>query len=195
MEVSIKYQLITTLFSVCMGFVIGMIYEIFKIFRILSGLEFSNKLQSRIETIKLPIIKGLKIKNGKLGKIKRKILYFIWDLLFFIVITPIMQIFIYATSSGVVRWYIILGSFLGFLIYYITISKIISKLYEYVLLIVKIIFAYIMYFFKLPFNKLIFVMNNKVIKLKKKRKMKKALYKKEEIQNRKNIIISTGKLN
>ncbi len=193
MEISIKYQLITALLSVFIGVFIGLIYDAFKIFRILSGLEFSSKLQKRIETIKLPIIKGLKIKNTKFSKIKRKILYVLWDLLFFVVITPIMQVFIYATSSGVVRWYIILGAFLGFIIYYFTVSKIVSIVYEYTLLVLKIIFSYITYFIRLPFNKLILVLKIKLKKHKEKLANKKTSKKKKTNTGMRQKIVSYGK--
>ena len=99
MEISIRYQLISTLLSVGIGIVIGMIYDIFKFFRILSGLEFSSRIQDKVESLKLPIIKNIKMKKGKFSDIKEKILYFIWDLLFFIAITPVMQIFIHVSSE------------------------------------------------------------------------------------------------
>lgn len=193
MEISIRYQLISTLLSVGIGIVIGMIYDIFKFFRILSGLEFSSRIQDKVESLKLPIIKNIKMKKGKFSDIKEKILYFIWDLLFFIAITPVMQIFIHVSSSGIVRWYIIIGALLGYIIYYFTISKVISVIYEYILLAIKIILTYIMFFVKLPLEKFRSILINELKKLTNERKIKKATRKKIKMENKRNIIYISGK--
>ena len=65
MEISIKYQLITTLISLAMGVFIGLIYEFFKILRILFGLELNNRVAEKIEKIRFPLIKKLEIKSPK----------------------------------------------------------------------------------------------------------------------------------
>ena len=194
MEILIKNQLITALFSVFIGIAIGVIYDIFKIFRILSGLDFSNKFQEKIEALALPVIKKIKIKKEKKLSIKDKILYFWWDLLFFIAITPIMLIFIYATSSGVVRWYIIGGAFLGYIIYYLTVSRLISVMCEYIAFIIKIIFAYAIHFLKLPFKKLMLALKRKIISFKKKVKAKKMVSEKNETRNKREVVFLSGRI-
>ena len=107
MEISIKYQLITTLFSVVLGLFIGLIYDCFKITRRFLLDEISVALQNKVCKINFPLIK-LNF-NRKKFKFKHKFTYFTLDILFFIVIIPIVQIFIYAASNGIVRWYIFLG--------------------------------------------------------------------------------------
>lgn len=196
MEVSIKYQLITALLSIILGAFIGLIYDMFKIFRILSGLEFSNKLQNKISSLKLPIIKQLRVnKNNKFSNAKRYSLYLLWDLLFFIVIIPIVQIFVYATSSGIVRWYIFIGAFLGFLIYYFTLSKLIAPIYEYILLGFKIIFAYAFYFIRLPLKRLFSMINGKIDSIKENKRNKRALKINKEKESRRQVLFTTGKSN
>lgn len=194
MEVSIKYQLITAFLSIFLGAFIGVIYDMFKIFRILSGLEFSNKLENKISKLKLPIInQTIKKKKSKLNKIKRYVIYILWDLLFFIVIIPIVQIFVYAASSGIVRWYIALGGFIGFIVYYFTLSKLTTPVYEYILLFIKIFFAYIYYFIKLPLKKLFILIINKYNKFKRNKEKKREERQNKEKENMRKVLLATGK--
>lgn len=194
MEVLIEYQLLTTLFSIILGVFIGLIYDMFKILRILSGLDFSKKVHNKILKLKLPLIKQIiAVKNNKFNHTMRSILYLIWDLLFFITIIPIVQIFVYATSSGIARWYIFAGGFLGFVLYYYTLSKLISPLYEYLLLTIRIIFAYGIYFIKLPLKKLFYIVKANLNKKIENRKIKQQSRDKKKKENERQILTSYGK--
>ena len=185
MEISIKNQLITMLFSIILGMFIGLIYDIFKILRLMTGLELSPKMQNKLNKIRLPLI--VKKNNKKSNNTKKYILYIIWDILFCIAITPIIQIFVYATSFGIFRWYILIGIALGFTCYYYTVSKIIAPVYEFILLGIWVVFKYILYFIKLPIIQIEQAIKNKPISIRKEKQSKR----KKDNKSRE-IVLSMG---
>lgn len=190
MEISIKIQLLTALYSIVLGVFIGLIYDCFKIFRKFLLFEVSEKLKSFIKKIKLPLI-SLNF-HGENLKTRHKLTYLILDILFFIVITPIMQIFVYAFSNGIVRWYIILGTFVGFIIYYFSVSKIVLSVFEFILLIFKILLSYLLFFIKLPINKCKRILYRKISNFKDKMKAKEI----EKTNNsNKTVVFYSGKNN
>ncbi len=192
MEISIKYQLISTMYSIILGFFTGLIYDWMKILRKLLIGEISSKTQQKILKIKFPLI-NLKFNDLSLN-FRKKSAYFIFDILFFLILTPIMLIFTYVVSNGTLRWYIIVGTFIGFLCYYYTISKIVLFVYEYVIVILKIFASYIIYFIKIPLSMLNLKIKrvfNRFIMKKKSKKEKKLAKEKEE--NRQLLLYSFKK--
>ena len=192
MEISIKYQLISTMYSIILGFFTGLIYDWMKILRKLLIGEISSKTQQKILKIKFPLI-NLKFNDLSLN-FRKKSAYFIFDILFFLILTPIMLIFTYVVSNGTLRWYIIVGTFIGFLCYYYTISKIVLFVYEYVIVILKIFASYIIYFIKIPLSMLNLKIKrvfNRFIMKKKSKKEKKLATEKEE--NRQLLLYSFKK--
>jgi hypothetical protein len=193
MDVSIKNQLLTILFSLILGILFGLIYDIFKIVRMFIIGQISDRTKNIFLKIKLPLIK-LKFNCEKLN-VKEKIVYLIFDIMFFIVITPIMQIFIYAFSNGIVRWYIFLGAFIGSMIYYATISRINLIIYEYIFMLVKIILTYILHFIILPFKKISRIIKEKHNYKKERRKALNKEKRLKEIEENRKVLIIFGKNN
>lgn len=191
MEISIIYQLLTLIYSVILGEFIGLIYDCFKIIRKFSLGDISLKLKNKINKIKFPLI-NIKFDSNKI-RIKHKITYFITDLLFFIFITPIMQIFIYAFSNGIVRWYIFLGVLIGFISYYFTLSKITIFIYEIFALMIKIFFLYLLLFIKFPVLKLKKMLKKIYMNIKSKFKTKKEVKKFNIKESKHNVLLQTGK--
>ena len=90
--------------------------------------------------------------------------------MYFISITPLFAIFTYAFSNGIVRWYIILFAFIGFILYYFTVGKLLNPVYEYILFLIKIFFEYVKFGIMFPFKKLKKYVKTKVNKPKKSQK-------------------------
>ena len=151
MHISIKSQIITTLFSIVLGILLGFIFEIFNTLKLLFGSEPSEKIKKRICKLKHFQVKRREV--YKISKIHKWIIDFVFDLLFFVFITPIMQIYIYAFSNGIVRWYIILGAIIGYLLYYVTIGRIIRYVLEYIFIFLKAMLQFLMHYIILPFRK------------------------------------------
>lgn len=183
MEISIKYQLLSTIYSIILGFFAGLIYDFTKILRKALIGDISLKVQHKFLKIKLPLI-NLRFNNFSLN-FRKKLVYFIFDILFFLILTPIMLIFTFAVSSGVLRWYIIIGALLGFICYYFTVSKIVIIIYEYIAVTIKIILLYFLHFFKIPLFKLKheFEYTMKKVKIKRELRIEKRI-KKDSKENR-----------
>jgi len=73
-----------------------------------------------------------KINKGKgtAGKSMKRIIGFLYDALFFVLITPICAIFLFCINFGILRWYIVLATLVGGYMYRITLGGIEKKLFE-----------------------------------------------------------------
>lgn len=170
MEISMRTQLIITAYAVIVGAVIGIIYDIIRISRVFSGVTETSS-QSKMYTVKLPLIgAGTDRKNdfpkfcgfrehthtATAGKKKKKtkvvsefyknIIVFAGDILFFFIVSPIFTVFIYYANNGKIRWYLIIGSIVGFMLYYITIGRIIMLFSSLIVFIIRSAGAYLIYF-------------------------------------------------
>ena len=91
---------------------------------------------------------------------------FITDILYFLVITPIFMIFLYHQNNGIVRWFILFGAILGFLLYYFTLGKLIISVSEYIAFAVKVVFMHIIFFISRPFVPIARFIKTKISKIK-----------------------------
>ena len=73
-----------------------------------------------------------KINKGKgaAGKSIKRVIGFLYDALFFVLITPICAIFLFCINFGILRWYIVLATLVGGYMYRITLGGIEKKLFE-----------------------------------------------------------------
>ncbi len=79
----------------------------------------------------------------------KNIAIFIQDVLYFLVCSPLLFVFMLNTTDGKVRIYIFVGAFLGFLLYYFTLGMLIRKISIFIINIIKLglrkIYRYILY--------------------------------------------------
>ena len=138
--------------------------------------------QNKLKSTKLPLINEIIIKKkGLKSKTAQTIFLFFWDILYFIFITPLVLIFIFATSYGIPRWYIFLGAFLGFLIYHLTVGRLFKRIFDVIIFVLIIIKEYL----KLPFKWLYMLIKNKIKHIINKMKEKRALKLKNKPQKNK----------
>lgn len=90
------------LYSVCIGFALGTVYDVFRILR-----TAFNMAGNRIAT---------------------DIIYFICDILFFIIAAIVSAIFIFYVNNGRIRGIALLGSLAGFVLYYNTVGRLVAAL-------------------------------------------------------------------
>ncbi|MBQ9744677.1 MAG: spore cortex biosynthesis protein YabQ [Clostridia bacterium] len=162
MGVSFLHQLSVSYHSVILGFYLGIIYDIVRIIRCFFGVRYRCVIK-RFDKL------WLKSEEKKLNRVYESLLMGITDILFFIIIACIMASFIYSVNSGNVRWYIYLFAFAGFLIYYLTLGKIIISLSSLIVRTVKKVFRiFIMCMlspflpFKILYGKAIKAMHNQI---------------------------------
>ncbi|MBO7148691.1 MAG: spore cortex biosynthesis protein YabQ [Clostridia bacterium] len=131
--VSQSDQLMILTYSFIIGLFFGVLYDIFRISRVLvfgNGIGKMNAGDNRIEGIIRGIIpernEQTKILLSKLGHIKEKtvtVLIFFEDILFFIISSLFFTVFLFQLNFGQLRLYIYLGAAAGFTAYYFTVAK------------------------------------------------------------------------
>lgn len=147
MEISIAYQLFVSGASALMGLFLGAIYDIVRISRAIFGIRYVNKFTYHLKEIKLPLIKNPLLIERKRNKVLSNIFIFVTDIIYFLVITLIMMVFVYYINDGIVRWYIFAGAFLGMLLYYFTVGKLVISVSEYIVFFIKTTLSYLTWIF------------------------------------------------
>lgn len=110
MEVSMTKIALSAVISVGVGFFLGAVYDIFRLFRVIFGI-----------TVESPF--------GKKGvrPYVNWILCAVGDLLYMAVCAVCMCVFFFLTGDGRMRSYGLIGAFCGFEVYYYTIGRLFIK--------------------------------------------------------------------
>lgn len=108
-----QQQLFLILYSLILGMSIGVIYTLFDTISIMLNLYIDDRC----------IEKGRKQQRSKNKIIISKIFQFSIDFLFSIVYTVIVVVFIFCANNGKFRFFIMLFSVLGFVLYKTTLGK------------------------------------------------------------------------
>lgn len=82
---------------------------------------------------------------------KAKTVIFFEDLLFCLTAAVIMSIFIFNAGYGIVRGYALIGSGIGFTVYYMTVGKIVYRLSEIIIAFIKKAIRFITALIAAPF--------------------------------------------
>ncbi len=132
MEISQLSFVLLALYSFGFGIVLGVIYDVVRIFRVILGAEYGKDNKKKIDyrNVELPIIKK-KAYSVRLDKISKKILGVytaITDILFVTLCGIVTVLVAYAYNSGRVRVVMLLGLLIGFLLYYFTFGKLVMRL-------------------------------------------------------------------
>ena len=132
--ISQSEQLLILVYSFVIGLFFGVIYDVFRISRVMltgNGIGKASKSDKRIEGIIKGILPEKSEQTGlwlsKLGRIKDKtvtVLIFIEDILFFIISALFLTVFLFQVNFGQLRLYIYFSAAVGFLVYYFTVAKI-----------------------------------------------------------------------
>lgn len=126
MEIDILNQIMVTLNSIAFGIFLGIVYDVLSFIGLFFGLmnlneKVKNKMLPRIEE------KNVVIKN---------IIQFIFDIFYFLIASLLISVFAFGVNKGIVRWYIIVGIFIGFMIYKRTIGMLINTINSYIAIII-----------------------------------------------------------
>ncbi len=188
MEISLYNQLLTVLFSFVLGIPCGLLYDLFKVIRCALMPSYTEKFISKHINKEYKRIENPIKEKKSSSKIPLYIFIGILDVLYFIFLIPVFCIFTYIMNDGILRWYIFFFSLLGFVVYKITIGRINAVIIDYMSFYLRVLLKYLIFFVKMPINKLKEKQNE--IKIKLKKKNEKANDKKE---TERNVLISFGK--
>ena len=184
MEVTHSQQLSTLLISLVTGAFLGAIYDCVRILRCILGVEYYSK----IKDFKYKNLKSKK--NGRISKAKENIVMLITDILFFVFCGISIAIIVYYANSGIVRWYIFVFCFFGFLAYYLTLGRLVIRIANTVAIIIRLFISNTVYLLVYPLKPVAPLLKKLFLRLKLKIKNKKI--KKEENKKR-DILLSYGK--
>lgn len=117
------------------GIFFALIYYILLAFKLVLirdsfSIKFKDKhLKKEYKRCKNPLF----LKTDKRREIKNRILEFLLDIIYFVIITPMMAVFLFGFNNGKVRWYIFLAVLIGFFIYKLILGNISLLLTEYLI--------------------------------------------------------------
>ena len=149
MEISMTALAYELLYSLILGFLLGVAYEIIRISRVALGIYQNNK---KIEISELRII-GKYLKRYKLASINEKkhsFLLAIGDILFFLFCSCVIAVFVYYFNDGQLRGFVLFGAVTGFLLYFNTLGRLLKFLSEKIVFIIKVLCVYTLFFIFFP---------------------------------------------
>jgi len=156
------------LLSVGMGFIFGIIYDIFRIIR-------------------------LSLSGGR-----GKVAVFVQDVLFFLLFSGMTFAFCLSVNEGELRFYIVFIELLGFLIYYFSFGVFVIKVSDKIIFFIKRVFSLLVRLVSLPISFLLRIISlifSKISFIVKKSSKKTGKYLKFHLQNNIHIVYNTfGKL-
>ncbi len=126
------------------GFLLGAVYDCFRILRISLFSSERKKRQGKLfdllSKIQRKKITGNKtqtpIKNHRFFSVYEYIFVFFNDVLFSMIVTAATILFIFTANMGRIRLYILSGELFGFLIYYHTVGRIIIYFSELIIALI-----------------------------------------------------------
>ncbi len=150
---SISEHFSVTFYSFIMGIVLGLLYDFFKLTRILLGINSYSAIAKRLQRVKLPLVK-ISFKTGRKNQTDAVItvLMFFGDIIYALICGCIYSLFLFHAIRGQVRWYFIIASALGFFLHYFTLSKLNIIVLEVLFFSVKCVIIYLVEILIVPFR-------------------------------------------
>lgn len=145
-----KEFLLLVLQSFLCGVALGGVYDIFRISRLIMGLNpFSDAGVSALSERNYPLIGRIRTAPRRiLGA--GNILLFFEDILFMLIATAAILILLFFRNDGKFRLIVILLALLGFLCYYISIGRIVIRFSAFIVFLLKLIWAYAVFILLFP---------------------------------------------
>ena len=169
MEISQLSFVLLAIYSLTFGLVLGVIYDIIRITRIIIGAESKLGEKWRIlENAKLPIINKSVcfLKHSRITSAISNVYVAVGDILFASLCGACSVLIAYSYNSGKIRAVIFLGLLVGFLLYYNTIGRLVAAASALTAFVFRAFVTYVVELAKLAARKIskIFETKNKVKK-------------------------------
>ncbi len=125
MEIFIEKQLISVGYSFILGLIFGVSYDIIRIIHILCGIASYSGDERYMRKGKIPFL-----------------LFFLTDLVYMTAVSAAFSVFVYWVNYGDFRWYLLFGSVVGFVLYYVTLGRVVMYFSEAVVRVIRLVFHY-----------------------------------------------------
>ena len=177
MEISQFGFVLLAVYSFCFGAILGALYDIMRITRILLGAERgTDEHRAHLRGIKLPIINksAYPKKRTRVVDSLLNVYTAIGDIAFVAMSGMIVVMIAYAYNNGRIRMVIFIGLLSGFLLYYYGVGKLTMKVSELVAFAIRSAAVYIFTAIRFVVRKIL-----KMLKIKKKGAKKDAKHKRK----------------
>ena len=125
MEIFLEKQLINIAYSLILGLIFGIIYDIIRIMYILCGImSYSGEKRGMVRG-RIPFL-----------------IFFVFDLLYMITVTVLYSLFNYARNNGSFRVFILAATVCGFVLYYFTVGRVVMFVSDAVVRFLRLAFKY-----------------------------------------------------
>lgn len=143
-------ELRTALFAIIFGFALGLFYHAFFVLRILCGQSPGRALPARLAAFRFPFVRVGEAGGKESGVRVRAILLFLCDFLFAVCAVGGFFVFLYAAYDGVFRFFLLAASILGYLLYFLTLGRLLRPLCGTLAYLLRVCLAYVALAVRLP---------------------------------------------
>lgn len=167
-------------YSFLLGAGLGVLYDVFRIFRLFSATEsalahdgngydgaslylpppMSGVFGKRVKPFFMPALGS----RSRAWRVICGILLFFEDILFFTVCGCSISVLIYYTNDGKFRLMAVVGVFVGFLLYYLTVGRLVLSAARFICFAVRAVLTYVILAFVTPFAYLLKAVRSAVIR-------------------------------
>lgn len=188
MEISISKQLLTVLLSIVLGLFCGVIYDLFKVFRVVITHNYDEKVAVKLKEKQFKkITNPVMSKESKSHKIINQIVVSLTDIIYFLTLLPVFCVFTYVTNEGQFRWFIFVFALLGAIAYKKSFGRLNGLVIAYFGFYFSVLIAHLLYFLKIPIKMLNSKIKNYLLNKKAEKKVK------NRESTNKELLISFGK--
>lgn len=146
MALSMSWQATITVYAALLGGFLGAVYDVIRLSRALIGVRYSDRLSSRLAHTALPWIGCLPTETSqprKRREMATNLFIAVGDVCFFLVASVAVPVFLYHANNGILRWYLMVGVLLGFVLYRMTLGRMTEVFSEIFTFAVRVLWTYL----------------------------------------------------
>lgn len=145
-------------YSFLLGICLGVLYDAFRVFRIFSATGTFEHGKNNYDGVRLrlpppirgvfgesvkPLLSPCSQSRGRARGVLCGILLFFEDILFFTVCGCAISVLIYYTNDGSFRLMAVVGVFAGFLLYYLTVGRLVMSVAHFICFVLRAVLTYV----------------------------------------------------
>lgn len=152
LAVSVAAQARACLSALCLGVLLGVLYDAFFLLRALLGAHTGKRGKTRLTTLRYPLLPPDfgKREPGRVGRGLSLAITAVLDFLYALTCGILFLLFTYAQSEGVFRFYCLLAAALGFFLYARTLGRAVSAASASLVFLLRLVLAYLFLFIRVP---------------------------------------------
>ena len=159
MGISQNQEFAAVFYMFLCGILCGSLYDIIRISRVFLRLSSYTCIGGKLSAIHLPLIGcSVPLCKRNFSHCLTNILLGAGDTLFGVISGCLFSVFLAHFADGVFRWFFAISAVIGFVLYYLTLGRLIMSVSEIIVGVIRIIFRYCIWGILLPFRALQFLL-------------------------------------